>query len=69
MVAFSAALQALCRFPGLPAFAVMAVAGAICAPSGVRLAGCMNNRLLKNVLVIVILVAATVIAGHSAEGE
>ena len=45
----------------LPALAVLAVAGAVCAPLGVRLAGRMNDRLLKNVLAVVILVAALVI--------
>ena len=50
----------------LPALAVMAVAGALCAPLGVRLAGRMNDRLLKNVLAVVILVAALVIAWPSA---
>jgi uncharacterized membrane protein YfcA len=49
----------------LPALAVMAVAGALCAPIGVRLAGRMNDRLLKNVLAVVILVAALVIAWPS----
>ncbi len=49
----------------LPALAVMAVAGALCAPIGVRLAGRMNDRLLKNVLAMVILVAALVIAWPS----
>jgi uncharacterized membrane protein YfcA len=43
----------------------MAVTGAICAPAGVRLAGRMNDRLLKNVLAVVILVAALVIAWPS----
>ncbi len=46
----------------LPALAVMAVAGAVFAPLGVRLAGRMNDRLLKNVLAVVILCAALVIA-------
>ena len=46
----------------LPALAVMAVSGAICAPLGVRLAGRMNDRLLKNILAVVILVAAIIIA-------
>jgi uncharacterized membrane protein YfcA len=49
----------------LPALAVMAVAGALCAPLGVRLAGRMNDRLLKNVLAVVILCAAVVIAWPS----
>ena len=49
----------------LPALAIMAVTGAICAPAGVRLAGRMNDRLLKNVLAVVILVAALVIAWPS----
>ena len=49
----------------LPALAIMAVTGAICAPVGVRLAGRMNDRLLKNVLAVVILVAALVIAWPS----
>ncbi|GMQ75288.1 MAG: sulfite exporter TauE/SafE family protein [Gammaproteobacteria bacterium] len=46
----------------LPALAVMAVAGAVCAPLGVRLAGRMNDRLLRNLLALVILGAALVIA-------
>jgi uncharacterized membrane protein YfcA len=46
----------------LPALAVMAVSGAICAPLGVRLAGRMNDRLLKKILAVVILVAAVIIA-------
>jgi uncharacterized membrane protein YfcA len=50
----------------LPAVAVMAVSGAVCAPLGVRLAGRMNDRLLKNVLAVVILVAALIIAWPSA---
>lgn len=50
----------------LPAVAVMAVAGALCAPLGVRLAGRMNDRLLKHVLAVVILCAALVIAWPSA---
>jgi uncharacterized membrane protein YfcA len=49
----------------LPAVAVMALAGALCAPLGVHLAGRMNDRLLKNVLAVVILCAALVIAGPS----
>lgn len=49
----------------LPALAVMAAAGALCAPLGVRLAGRMNDRLLKNVLAVVILCAAVVIAWPS----
>ncbi len=49
----------------LPALAVMAVAGAACAPLGVRLAGRMNDRLLKNLLAVVILSAALVIAWPS----
>jgi uncharacterized membrane protein YfcA len=53
----------------LPALAVMAVAGAVCAPLGVRLAGRMNDRLLKKVLALVILVAAMVIAWPSIWGE
>jgi uncharacterized protein len=50
----------------LPALAVMAVAGAACAPLGVRLAGRMNDALLKKVLALVILCAAVVIAWPSA---
>lgn len=46
----------------LPALAIMAVAGAVFAPLGVRLAGRMKDRLLKNVLAVVILCAALVIA-------
>lgn len=46
----------------LPALAIMAAAGALCAPLGVRLAGRMNDRLLKNALALVILCAALVIA-------
>jgi hypothetical protein len=49
----------------LPALAVMAVAGAVCAPLGVRLAGRMNDRLLRNLLAVVILCAALVIAWSS----
>lgn len=49
----------------LPALAVMAVAGAMFAPLGVRLAGHINDRLLKNVLAVVILCAALVIAWSS----
>jgi uncharacterized membrane protein YfcA len=49
----------------LPALAVMAAAGALCAPLGVRLAGRMNDRLVKNVLAVVILCAALVIASPS----
>ena len=49
----------------LPALAVMAAAGALCAPLGVRLAGRMHDRLLKNVLALVILCAALVIAWPS----
>ena len=49
----------------LPALAVMAVAGALCAPIGVCLAGRMHDRLLKNVLALVILCAALVIAWPS----
>ncbi len=49
----------------LPALAVMAVAGAVCAPLGVRLAGRMNDRLLRNLLAVVILCAALVIAWPS----
>jgi uncharacterized membrane protein YfcA len=52
-------------FVYLPALAVMAVAGAVFAPLGVRLAGHMNDRLLKNVLAVVILCAALVIAWPS----
>ncbi len=46
----------------LPAVAVMAASGAICAPLGVHLAGRMNDRLLKKILAVVILVAAVIIA-------
>ncbi len=46
----------------LPALAIMAASGALCAPLGVRLAGRMNDRLLKNILAMVILVAALIIA-------
>ena len=46
----------------LPALAVIAASGAICAPLGVRLAGRMNDRLLKNTLAVVILSAALIIA-------
>ena len=49
----------------LPALAVMAVAGAVCAPLGVRLAARMNDRLLRNLLAVVILCAALVIAWPS----
>lgn len=49
----------------LPALAVMALAGALCAPLGVRLAGRMNDALLKKVLAVVILCAALVIAWPS----
>ncbi len=49
----------------LPALAVMAVAGAVCAPLGVRLAGRMSDRLLRNLLALVILCAALVIAWPS----
>ena len=49
----------------LPALAVMAAAGALCAPLGVRLSGRMNDRWLKNVLALVILCAALVIAWPS----
>jgi uncharacterized membrane protein YfcA len=49
----------------LPALAVLAVAGAICAPLGVRLAGRMNDRLLRNLLALIILCAALVIAWPS----
>lgn len=52
----------------LPALAVMAVAGSACAPLGVRLAGRMNDRLLKKVLALVILCAALVIAWPSVQG-
>jgi uncharacterized membrane protein YfcA len=52
----------------LPALAVMAVAGSACAPLGVRLAGRMNDRLLKKVLALVILCAALVIAWPSIQG-
>jgi uncharacterized membrane protein YfcA len=44
----------------------MAVAGAVCAPLGVRLAGRMNDRWLKNFLGAVIFCAALVIAWPSA---
>jgi uncharacterized membrane protein YfcA len=50
----------------LPAVAIMAVAGAVCAPLGVRLAGRMNDRWLKKFLGAVILCAALVIAWPSA---
>jgi uncharacterized membrane protein YfcA len=49
----------------LPALAVMALAGALCAPLGVRLAGRMNDGLLKKVLAVVILCAALVIGWPS----
>jgi len=49
----------------LPALAVLAVAGAVCAPLGVRLAGRMNDRLLRNLLALVVLGAALVIAWPS----
>ncbi len=49
----------------LPALAIMAVAGALGAPLGVRLAGRMNDRLLKKVLAVVILCAASIIAWPS----
>lgn len=49
----------------LPALAIMAVAGALGAPLGVRLAGRMNDRLLKKVLAVVILCAALIIAWPS----
>ncbi len=49
----------------LPAVAVMALAGAVCAPLGVRLAGRMNDRLLRNLLAVVIVCAALVIAWPS----
>lgn len=49
----------------LPALAVMAAAGAVCAPLGVRLAGRMDDGLLKKVLALVILCAALVIAWPS----
>lgn len=51
----------------LPAVAVMAVAGAVCAPLGVRLAGRMNDRLLRILLAVVILCAALVIAWPSVQ--
>ena len=49
----------------LPALAVMAVVGAVCAPLGVRLAGRMNDRWLRHLLAVVILCAALVIAWSS----
>lgn len=52
----------------LPALAVMALAGALCAPQGVRLAGRMDDRLLKKVLAVVILCAALAIAWPSTWG-
>ncbi len=49
----------------LPALAIMALAGAVCAPLGVRLAGRVNDRWLRNLLSVVILCAALVIAWPS----
>lgn len=49
-------------FVYLPAFAVMSVAGALCAPLGVRLARHVNDDLLRRVLALFLLAAAMVIA-------
>ncbi len=49
----------------LPALAIMALAGAVCAPLGVRLAGRVNDRWLRNLLSVVIVCAALVIAWPS----
>lgn len=49
-------------FVYLPAFAVMSVAGAICGPLGVRLAGRVSDGLLRRLLAVFLLCAAVVIA-------
>jgi uncharacterized protein len=53
-------------FVYLPAFAVMSAAGALCAPLGVRLAGHVNDNLLRRVLALFLLGAAVVIAWPAA---
>ncbi len=49
-------------FVYLPAFAVMSVAGAICGPWGVRLAGRVSEAFLRRLLAVFLLAAAAVIA-------
>lgn len=49
-------------FVYLPAFALMAAVGALCAPLGVRLAGHVNDQLLRWVMAAFLLGAAAVIA-------
>jgi uncharacterized membrane protein YfcA len=56
-------------FVYLPAFAVMSVAGVLCAPLGVRLARQVNDDRLRWVLALFLLTAALVIAWPAATGH
>jgi len=46
----------------LPAFLIMAVVASLCTPLGVRLAGHINERILRRVFAVFLLVAAAAIA-------
>lgn len=49
-------------FVYLPAFLIMAVVASLCTPLGVRLASHINDRMLRRVFAVFLLIAATVIA-------
>lgn len=46
----------------LPAFALMSIVGALCAPLGVRLAGRVSDSVLRRLVAVVLLTAAVAIA-------
>lgn len=49
-------------FVYLPAFVIMAIVASLCTPLGVRFASYINERILRRVFAVFLLIAATVIA-------